>query len=365
VSSRLRIAHVTLGLATGGQERLLLDFARHVDNDRFALVIVSLTDRGALADALEAHGARVLTLHASGGVRPGLIVRLKRLFQSEQIDLVHTHDDRPLIYAAPAARWAGCRVIHTQHHGKLPNVGGNQELLVRWAGRLAHAFITVSRDAARHYVDSGLPPGRVRTIWNGIDLDAFPYKGPSRGGPTVAVARLSPEKNIANLLRAAALVRDADPEFRLEIAGDGPCREDLVQLAQDLNLGMAVRFLGEVRDIPALLGRSQMFVLPSKSEGISLTLLEAMACGLPVVATRVGGNPEVVIDGETGFLVPSDDSPALARAILTMRQDGAKAAQMGRSGRRRAEECFDIRGMVAQYEQLYLGQPAERMAVNA
>jgi glycosyltransferase involved in cell wall biosynthesis len=354
-SLRLRIAHVTLGLATGGQERLLVEFVRHADLSRFEPIIVSLTDRGLLAETLETHGAKVIALNEAGGLRPALVHRLKRFFETERIDIVHTHDDRPLIYGVPAGRWAGRRVIHTQHHGKLPNVGRKQEFLVRWTGRWAHAFVTVSRDAARHYIAQGVPSQRVLTIWNGIDLGTFRYQGPQAGGPAVTVARLSPEKNIENLLRAAARVRERDPAFRLEIAGDGPCREGLVQLVQELNIGSVVKFLGEVRDIPSLLARASLFVLPSKSEGISLTLLEAMARGLPVIATSVGGNPEVVVDGKTGCLVPSDDPTALAAALVDLRSRAANAREMGQAGRRRVEECFDVRGMVARYERLYLG----------
>jgi len=348
---------VTLGLAVGGQERLLVEFARHADKSHFELVFISLTDRGPLAERLEAEGCKVIALQTPGGLQPSLIRTLKNVFREEKIDVVHTHDDRPLIYGAPAGRWAGVRVIHTQHHGKLPGVGRKQEFLVRWAGRLAHAFVTVSRDSARYYVEAGLPAKRVSTIWNGIDLETFAFQGPLIGGPALTVARLSPEKNIANLLRAAALVRDGDAAFRLEIAGDGPCREDLVKQAHELKLNDIVKFLGEVRDVPGLLSRAGLFVLPSKSEGISLTLLEAMARGLPVVATKVGGNPEVVLDGQTGILVPSDDAPALARAILQIRKAFDDARLMGRAGRKRVEEHFEIHSMIAQYERLYRGEP--------
>ncbi len=363
-SSRLRVAHVTLGLATGGQEKLLVEFARHADRERFDPLFISLTDRGLLSETIEATGSRVIALDAPSGLRPRLTLTLKRLFVEERIDIVHTHDDRPLIYGAPAGRWAGRRVIHTQHHGQLPNVGRKQEFLVRWAGRLTHAFVTVSRDSARYYIDAGLPRERVTTIWNGIDLKTFAYHGPAADGPAVTVARLSPEKNIANLLRAAARVRDADPAFRLEIAGDGPCRDDLVRLSQELNLGSTVTFLGEVREIPALLARASLFVLPSRSEGISLTLLEAMARGLPIVATRVGGNPEVVVEGETGLLVPTDDAAALAGAILELRGRTAESRAMGQAGRKRVEQSFEVRGMVAHYERLYLGTDAIASAVS-
>src|SRR5438132_807922 len=119
----MRVAHVTLGLSTGGQEKLLVEFAKHADRERFQLVFVSLTDRGPLAATLEAQGWPVIALDTPGGVRPGLIWRLRRLFKQNRIDIVHTHDDRPLVYGVPAARLARVRrVVHTHHHGVLPGV---------------------------------------------------------------------------------------------------------------------------------------------------------------------------------------------------------------------------------------------------
>jgi glycosyltransferase involved in cell wall biosynthesis len=170
------------------------------------------------------------------------------------------------------------------------------------------------------------------------------------------VARLSPEKDIATLLRAARLVADAHPDFRLEIAGAGPCDADLRRLADELNLRGHVQFLGEVGDVPALLARARLFVLPSQSEGISLTVLEAMATGLPVVTTLVGGNPEVVLGDTTGTLVPAADPPALADAIIRLLADPDRAQLMGRAARRRVEANFDVRAMVARYEALYEGR---------
>ncbi len=171
--------------------------------------------------------------------------------------------------------------------------------------------------------------------------------------PAVLVARLSPEKDIDTLLRATALVVRQDASFRLEIAGDGPCMSSLRQTSASLGLEEHVRFLGEVRDVAALLARAGLFVLSSLSEGISLTLLEAMACGLPLIATRVGGNPEVICDGETGFLVPPQNPRALADALLRLRCDHLLCVRLGEAGRRRVEAMFDVRRMVVQYEALY------------
>lgn len=355
IAHRLKVAHVTLGLEMGGQEKLLVEFARHANRDRFDLHFVVLGRRGPLAGAIEECGWTVRTLDFPEGVRPDLILCLAKLFRRGGFDVIHTHDDRPLVYGAPAARLGGVpTVIHTHHHGKLPRVSERQAHLVRFASRFVRDFVCVSQDSARYVIASGVARKKTRVRHNGIDLSRFSYVGPNAAGPALAVARLSPEKGIDVLLRAAVQVLRAVPQFRLQIAGNGPCFAQLERQAHDLKLTDAVQFLGEVRDVAELLARSRLFILPSFSEGISLTLLEAMARGLPVVATRVGGVPEVVVDGETGLLVPAHEVNALARGIVSLWNDAERGARWGRAGRQRVEENFDIRRMVAQYEDLYI-----------
>lgn len=352
----LRIVHVSRGLDTGGQERLLVEFARHADRSRFHLHFLSLSPPGVLADALTNLGWPVTAIVSPEGLRPRLILKLARFFRRERFDIVHTHDDRPLIYGAPAARLAGVgRLLHTHHHGPMPNVGPRQLLLVRLASHFTGRFVCVSNDSARYMVRNGVPKRKIVVLRNGIDLERFPYQGPDPAGPAVCVARLSPEKDIANLLRAAALLVSRSPDFRLEIAGDGPLRDDLHRLAAELNLGPTVCFLGEVRDIPPLLARARLFVLPSQTEGISLTILEAMARGLPVIASRVGGNPEVVLPDETGFMPLAKDPAALAAGLEKVWTDPSLGHRFGAAGRRRVEEHFDVRRMVRRYERLYDG----------
>ena len=353
---RLRVAHVTLGLDVGGQEKLLVEFARCADRRRFDLQFVSLGGRGSLAGDLEAHGWPVAALGEPTGFRPGLVSRLARLFRAGRIDVVHTHDERPHIYGAFAARLAGVRrMIHTRHHGMADRLTRRQSGLVRVASVLTDRFVCVSADGARQAVRRGVSARKVRVLHNGIDLTRFDAPAARSGGPVVTVARLSPEKDIGTLLHAAALATRSDDSFRLEIAGDGPCMADLRRTAADLGLDGVVRFHGQVRDVPALLARAGLFVLPSLTEGVSLTLLEAMARGLAVVATRVGGNPEVVADGETGLLTPPGDPAALAAALLRLRRDDLERQRMGRAGRRRVECLFDVRRMTAEYEKMYLG----------
>jgi glycosyltransferase involved in cell wall biosynthesis len=349
----IRVAHVVLQLQMGGMEKLLVEFARHADRDRFALHFVSLGDRGVLADELEAQGWPVTTLEEPPGFRPGLVLRLARFFHCQRIDVVHTHNTKPLLYAGPAARLAGVRrLLHTRH-GQRFQASRRHTALFQLTAQLADRVICVSRDSARLSVKEGIAPKRVCAIWNGIDVARFHYTGPAKEGPAVMVGRLSPEKDVDNLLKATALVVRVEPEFRLEVAGDGPCLPALRKTAGDLGLGNHVRFLGQVRDIPALLARASLFVLPSLTEGISLTLLEAMARGLPVVTTRVGGNSEVVAEGETGLLVPAQNPDELARAILEVWRDPVAGHRLGLAGRSRVEQCFDVRHMVAAYETHY------------
>jgi sugar transferase (PEP-CTERM/EpsH1 system associated) len=353
-----RMAHLTWGLEVGGQEKLLVELARHANRGRFHLHFVSLGARGPLAAEIERAGWPVTALEAPPGLRPGLVARLASLFRRGRFEIVHTHDPKALIYGGPAARLVRVPLVVHTWHGRNLRASPREGLLFRLASRLAHRIVAVSRDAADHLLRQGISPGKLRTIPNGIDLERFAPTGPMPDGPVVTVARLSPEKDLATLLQAAALVRRQRPEFRLKIAGDGPCRAELQTLAEKLGLQGQVSFLGQVKDVPALLGRAGLFVLSSITEGISLALLEAMACGLPVVATRVGGNAEVVADGETGRLVPPAQAKELAAAIAELLSDPAAARRMGEAGRRRALEQFDLRRMVAAYETLYTEETA-------
>jgi glycosyltransferase involved in cell wall biosynthesis len=349
-----RIAHVSLGLEMGGMEKLLVEFARHADRERFQLHFICLEGRGKLADEVEALGWPVAALGKRPGVRPGLILKLARLFRRLDVDVVHTHNTAAYFYAVPAARLARVpTVVHTRH-GQRCNATPRQNRVFRFLSRFVDTMVCVSEDSRRLARGEGIDPGKTCTIWNGIDLSRFAYTGPTPGGPAVIVARLSPEKDVETLVRAAAIAAERFSGFRLEIVGDGVCRASLEELSAQLRLDDRVRFLGEMDNIPELLGRAALFVLPSLTEGLSLTLLEAMARGLPVVATCVGGNPEVVSQGETGLLVEPRSPESLADAMVRVVVQPELARQMGIAGRRRVEEFFDVRRMIAEYEALYL-----------
>jgi glycosyltransferase involved in cell wall biosynthesis len=347
------IVHVTFGLDVGGQEKLLVDFARIADRKHFELRFISLGSRGLLANDIESLGCPVITLDAPSGLRPSLVIKLARLFRRWRPEAVHTHDQRALFYAGPAAWMARVPMtVHTRH-GRDAHASPRQTLMIRHLSKLVDRFVCVSQEVAELSREQGIGSSRLRTIKNGIDTNRFRLSGPCQAGPVVTVARLSPEKDVANLVRATAIASEQSPDLRVEIAGGGPCLEDLKQLAASLDVSDRITFLGEVRDIPALLSRARMFVLPSRSEGIPLTVLEAMACGLPIVATRVGGLPEVVDHGVTGLLVPSADPAALAQAIIGIWSGRVRGDRLGCAAHQRAGELFDVRRMVARYETLY------------
>jgi glycosyltransferase involved in cell wall biosynthesis len=353
------VVHVAGQLEYGGLEKLLVEFARHADRKRFRLHFVSLTTRGPLGPELEALGWPVTALGLVPGVHPAAVLRLRRLFRRLAASVVHTHNTRALLYAGPAARLARVRRLVHSRHGQAFGVGGRSRWLRRAGSQLADWVVCVSHDSRRVAAAEGIPPVRLRTIWNGIDPARFPPADPAGPGPVVAVGRLSPEKDYATLVRAAALAVREAPDFRLRLGGGGACEGDVRALIRSLGLGEVVTMLGPVSDVPGLMAAGSVFALSSLTEGVSLTVLEAMAAGLPVVATAVGGNPEVVVDGTTGVLVPAADPRRLADALVALWKDPGRRAVLGAAGRRRVNECFDVRRTVASYELLYRG-PAGR-----
>lgn len=353
-AARLRVAHVVLQLRTGGMEKVLAEFARHADRDRHDLHFVCLGESGAVADEITALGWPVTVLDKPRGFRPRYMLRLARLFSRLGTDVVHSHNNAPLLYSAAAARMACVPALLQTRHGLEGGTTRRHRTAFRLATLLARRVVCVSEDLMRVSAAEGISGRRLTVIRNGIDTARFGYLGPAPGGPVAMVGRLVPAKGVDHLLRATARVVRRLPAFRLEIAGDGDARPGLESLSRELGLEGHVRFLGTVSDVPGLLARSAAVVLPSLGEGISLTLLEAMARGLPVVATRVGGNAEVVEDGVTGCLVPPADPPALADALLEFGTVTDRTRAAGRAGRARVERLFDVRRMVDEYESLYL-----------
>ena len=361
--SKLRVSHVVLQLGTGGMEKLLVDFAKYANRKRFELSFVCIGERGPIGDEIAATRWPVTYLDSATGFRPTLMPDLYRTLARIGSQVVHTHNNIPHIYGGPAARMAGASVIVHTRHRQSKGMSRRHRAVFQLATLCADRVVCVSPDGLRLSTADGVPEHKLILIRNGIDLGRFAYRGPTVGGPFVMVGRMVTTKGIDTLLQAARIAVREQPDFRISIAGDGEKLSSLVCQARELGVGEVVRFLGDVRDVPSLLAMASGFVLPSQREGISLTLLEAMGRGLPVVSTTVGGNPEVVLDGTTGLLVPPSDPVRLASAMLELWTNPQRSQEMGQLGRDRAEELFNVRRMIADYEAMYL-QIARQKGLN-
>ena len=351
----VRVCHISMCLQTGGLERLLVDFARFHDRQNFELQFLALTGDGQPAADIRTAGCSARVLNDKLKIHKlRSLVQLVRHLKTQRPQIVHTHNTYAHFYGALAAKLAGVPVVINTQHGRGCGDGWKAEWQFRIANRLTRRVIGVSCDAAQLCQQQDRrSQDKITTIWNGINLDRFVYRGPKQTPTAISVARLSPLKDFPTLLRAVPQILQHVPDFRLQIIGDGPERTQLESLIDELNIRAHVQLLGERHDVADLLAESGFFVSSSLSEGISLTLLEAMAVGLPVVTTSVGGNPEIVIDGKTGRLVPAGDPAALANAIVALCAERDLWSAMGTLGRQRVEQNFEIRQMIRSYETLY------------
>ncbi|MBI1312880.1 glycosyltransferase [bacterium] len=352
---RVRVCHVSMTLLTGGLERLLVEFGRQRNTERFDCEFVALDGTGTPARELRSLGFTVSSVADESAGKLGRLWNLVRRFRAAQFDVVHTHNTLAHFYAATAAHLAGVPVIVNSQHGR----GCGRSWKARCQFRLANCWtdrvIGVSEDAARLCrLDDPRAAERITAIWNGIDVGRFDFRGSASRPTAISVARLSKEKDFETLLRAVWILVKEYPDFRLQIAGDGAERPKLEALARNLRLEPHVEFLGERNDIPELLAQAGFFVSSSTTEGISLTILEAMAVGLPVVTTNVGGNPEIVVEGGTGRLVDPRSPEKLALAMRDMLADRDAWPVIGHLARQRVEQHFNVRTMVRQYEDLYI-----------
>ncbi len=334
----------------------------------FRPLLACLDAVGEPGEDLRQQGVKVFYLRRRPGVDWGLIPRLAKLIRREDIALVHAHQYTAYFYGALAAILAGfVKVIFTEHGRHYPDRRKPlQVLLNKFILIPCTAAVTAVSKAVKQSLVTyeGIPPERIRTLLNGIEVERFRLAGDNlkqraRLGCKPAelligmVARLGQEKDHITLLQAMPLVCRQTPSARLLIIGDGPKRKELEQLASSLDLGDQVIFTGKRQDIPELLAMLDLVVLSSFYEGTSVSLLEAMAAGKAVIASRIGGNPQVVVEGESGLLFKPGDSRELAQKMVYLLADVSLRKQMGEQGRKRAEELFSGSQMVKKYEGLY------------
>jgi len=359
------IVHVIRSLEVGGLENGVVNLVSGLA-DQFRHTILCLEGVGPLRARVPA-SVDVLAPDPRIARGPLACLRLARVLRRLRPDVVHSRN-WPTVDAIPGARLAGVpAVVHGEHGREEIDPHGlarRRNVIRRVFAPLVDEFVTVSDDLRRWLVETVHVAGRkVRTIHNGVDTRRFSDQDregarralgiDERARVVGTVGRLDPVKDHATLVRAFAGVVAARPEAVLAIVGDGPCRAALETLIAGLGLGERVRLLGARADVASLLGGFDVFALPSIAEGISNTVLEAMATGLPVVATRVGGNPELVEDGVNGRLVPSRDPAALSEALESYLSDPLVRALHGKASRQRAVTQFDLPVMLEAYRTLY------------
>jgi glycosyltransferase involved in cell wall biosynthesis len=364
----IRIAFVMHVMQVAGAEVLVAETIRALGN-RLDPVIFCLDAIGPLGEALQSQGVPVVSF----GRRPGYDWRvawqMARELRRRRIQVIHAHQYTPFFYSALARVLAGGRprLIFTEHGRHYPDVVRPVRRHVnRWL--LSHlvtqtnAVCAFSATALRE-VD-GFSGVQVGVIENGIQLDRYAGHLDSTlarqrvGVPAdrryiVNVARLHPVKDQATLIDGFRVVAPAHPDVDLLLAGDGPLRAELEQRVRQLNLGDRVHFLGVRDDVPSVLAAADVFCLTSVSEAASLTLLEAMGSGLPVVVTNVGGNPEIVRDSVEGLLVPRGDANAVGRALLQILDDPGLAARLGAAGAERVRQLYRLDRTIERYYELY------------
>jgi glycosyltransferase involved in cell wall biosynthesis len=367
-SSRCRrVALAIESSEPGGAEQLVLVLADLLRASGHEPVVVTQV-AGWLTERAERAGLPVWLAPQKPGLDPGWVIRFAGRLRRARIDLLHSHEFAMNVYGGAAARLIGIPSVATIHGRHWVVDRPRRVIAYRALLRLGMEIVAVSHDLAQYLVTGlGVPPGAVRMIHNGIPLDGYDLRPPAAaeretarselGLPlrvplVVAVGALFPVKDHAGLVRAVSGLEGV----HLAIAGGGGEEAGLRRLAESLCVTDRVHLLGLRDDVPRVLRAADVFALSSRSEGLPLALLEAMAAGLPVVATRVGGVPEAVVDGATGHLVAPGDPAALAAGLARVLRYPEHAADLGRAGARRVEQEFSAAVMFARYWNLYQGR---------
>lgn len=361
-----RLLHVVDGLDTGGLERFVCDLALSQHAAGQSVAVFSLNRTEGFRAELEAAGVEVIQGDKRGGFDRRLIRRLRAVLRERGVDLVHSHNFVPNYYAALAMLGLPCVLVNTCH-----NMGTRlqqRRLRLFFAlSLLRTARIATVGDAARtHLVGAGLLPAkRTVAVDNGIPVQRFALGAPARAAARAAlglppdtvvlgcVGRLVALKNHALLIAELPALRAQFQGLHLVLIGDGPLRTELQRQANALELGECVVFAGDRSDVATLLAGFDVFVQPSRTEGLSIALLEASAAGCAIVASRVGGNPEIVFDGERGRLFESEDGTGLRRILVELLEDPAQRMRLGQAAHAWAKREVGIERARERYAALY------------
>jgi len=367
-------------LGLGGTERQLVELLRRLEPQAVAARLACLQKKGEFLESVLALGLDPPEFGLRGSLlRPNTLLQALRLaawLRRSGASLLHCHDFYSNLLGSLAARIAGVPWIVSRRDLGVWTGPAHARLLAMVTRRAP--FVLCNSDAVRDLVvhREGADPARVRVIPNGIDLERFdreaaasprpPVEGLRPEAPVVAlVANMKHGvKGHGDFLLAAASVARALPAARFLLVGDGGLRPELERRARELGLGSAAIFTGRRTDVPSLLSRCTAAVSSSRSEGLSNAIMEAMAASLPVVATAVGGNVELVRDGRTGFLVRPGDASQLAARLVDVLRDPGLAARLGHAGRRRVEDEYSARRLGERLQMLYAEIAGRRVQVR-
>lgn len=380
------VAHVVHSLRVGGLENGLVNLINRMPAERYRHAVICLKDYDRFAERIQRDDVPLIALDKREGKDPALYVRLWRTLRQLRPDIAHTRNLAALEAQIPAWLSSVPARIHGEHGrdmGDLTGANRRYRRMRRIVRPLVHHYIPLSRDLEVYLRDAvGVSPGRMTRITNGVDVERFRPDPQARGklltgtgwhaGDVIAgwVGRMEPVKNPLALVEAFAHLRDGNPagnrRLRLALVGGGSQYEAVARAVHEAGLEDDVWLPGSRNDVPELLAGMDLFALPSLAEGISNTVLEAMAAGVAVVATDVGGNAELIARDASGVLVPPGDPAALAEALAHYRDNPALVANHGAAARRRAVEHFSIDAMVAAYAATYdrvlaqVGRAADR-----
>ena len=373
IDERPLVMHVVYRFDTGGLENGIVNLINHMPPAAYRHVVVALTEVTAFRERIRNPEVEFISLHKPAGHGVWLYPQLFALMRRLRPAIVHTRNLAALEVAVPA--WlAGVPVrLHGEHGRDVGDLDGSNRKY-QWLRRAYRPFVShyvaLSNELADYLIERiGVAPHRVTQIVNGVDLAHFrapalaaePIPGcpfdPARHWLVGSVGRMQAVKDQPTLVRAVLRLLELRPalreRLRLVLVGEGPLRAQCQALLDEAGAGDLAWLPGERDDVGRVMRGLHCFVLPSLAEGISNTILEAMATGLPVIATHVGGNADLVLHGKTGLLVPADSPDALAEALDNLATAPERAAAMGRAGRARVEARFSLQGMVETYQALY------------
>lgn len=362
---RINVLHLINEIEPAGAETLLLNTVRYFDKERFNLLVGYFTGPGTLAEETRTAGAEVIDFSKEGRVDPLFLPKLISFVWERQIDIIHNHLNQATLIGRLVAKLMGIRpILSTRHYAYDHKEKGLVRRLERWSAPVDSMILAVSKQVRDYLISKeGCCSERVEILTNAIDIGAFTGRDsvkPTIRNPQVpvigAVGRLHPQKGYDTLLEAAEIVLKESPAARFKIVGGGELLQALRDKAEHLGISEAVDFLGQRQpaEIPDILAGFDVFVQASNWEAFGIAIVEAMACGLPVVATEVEGVLDVVDDGVNGFLVPPRDPEALAQRILSLLHDPELRGRIGGQARCKAESHFDIRGMTDKMASIYL-----------